>query len=50
MARGGGGDSGLLTTVDDNPPRGDNPTVHPYFPLFSFPQASLPQMTNSGIT
>lgn len=45
----GGEDSGMHTTVDDNPLRADNPSTLPYFPLFSLPQASVPQMTNSGI-
>lgn len=45
----GGEDSGMHTTVDDNPLRADNPSTLPYFPLFSLPQASAPQMTNSGI-
>lgn len=39
----------MHTTVDDNPLRADNPSTLPYFPLFSLPQASVPQMTNSGI-
>lgn len=41
-------DGGMRTTVDDNPPKADNPSTLPYFPLFSLPQASLLQMTNSG--
>lgn len=39
----------MHTTVDDNPLRADNPSPLPYFPLFSLPQASVPQMTNSAI-
>lgn len=39
----------MHTTVDDNPLGADNPPNLPYFPLFSLPQASVPQMTNSGI-
>lgn len=39
----------MHTTVDDNPLRADNPCILPHFPLFSLPQASVPQMTKSGI-
>lgn len=39
----------MHTTVDDNPLGADNPSTLPYFPLFSLPQASVLQMTNSGI-
>lgn len=43
----GAEDSGMHTTVDDNPSRADNPSTLPYFPLFPLLQASVLQMTNS---